>query len=221
MAFRLNSNEKLYFEKRKGRPTLSRSKESSGGSFAKVYISIIPFLIFELLAEWKLRLPLGGAFFPLGYLFFWAIFFTYYEPKNLEKKFIYYEDNFSLAQVFPLLITALIWFVRFLFLDTFNFLFFGKKYTTIRKARQVSVRVVERLEPPKPTFPKDFVDSLQLLGLSAETTKEWALVHRQYRALAKKLHPDLNPALTQSGNRFIKIDKAYKQLEKYKNIYLK
>ena len=43
--------------------------------------------------------------------------------------------------------------------------------------------------------------------------RDWGLIQKRYRDLAKKYHPDLNPELTQAGNRFILVDAAYRKLE--------
>jgi DnaJ-class molecular chaperone len=49
--------------------------------------------------------------------------------------------------------------------------------------------------------------------------RDWATIQKRYRELAKKYHPDLNPELTQAGNRFMLYDAAYRKLEAAKFRY--
>src|SRR5450631_1681193 len=53
-------------------------------SFMTVYLSFVPFMIAEYFAEANYEIP-SGLVFPLGYLLFWAFYYTYYKPGYLEE----------------------------------------------------------------------------------------------------------------------------------------
>ncbi len=71
--------------------------------------------------------------------------------------------------------------------------------------------------PQVVTLPSDVITALAALGL--KETRSWDEIHRRYRELAKRFHPDLNPDITSIGNRFMAIDAAYRKLSGVKARY--
>lgn len=67
--------------------------------------------------------------------------------------------------------------------------------------------------------PQEIEAALLVLGL--KDCREWNVIHKRYRELAKQVHPDLNPDLTAAENRFILYDGAYRKLMAVKDRYFK
>jgi len=68
-------------------------------------------------------------------------------------------------------------------------------------------------------LPKEIESALLTLGL--KNCRDWSVIHKRYRELAKQVHPDLNPELTAAENRFIIYDNAYRKLVAVKRRYFK
>ena len=66
-------------------------------------------------------------------------------------------------------------------------------------------------------LPRELTNALGIMGIPE--ARDWSVIQKRYRELAKKFHPDLNPDLTQAGNRFMLYDAAYRKLEAAKDRY--
>lgn len=172
-------------------------------SFLALYLSLIPFVMFEYLIELQTELP-SGLIFPLAYLLFWAYYYTYYKPTELEEC-LSKPKGINLSSMFTLILGVAIWFVKTTFVKLVDFLFrfllkpIPQKTNLKTKHRTVTIKL-----------PADILEALKTLGLSERSS--WQEIHTRYRELAKRYHPDLHPEITKSGNRFMMYDTAYKKL---------
>ncbi|MFM8270090.1 MAG: J domain-containing protein, partial [Pseudomonadota bacterium] len=86
---------------------------------------------------------------------------------------------------------------------------------------QPQSRPLPRRAPQSPVnsngLPKEIENALSLLGLKG--CRDWNVIHKRYRELAKRFHPDLNPDITSAGNRFMIYDGAYRRLSLVKEKY--
>ncbi len=188
-------------------------------SFATVYFSVVPFLALEYWAEVTDGVP-GGLIFPVGFLLFWAFYYTYYKPGFLENRLTAAPAQFNLTAIPTMILGVLIWFVKVTFVELSHLVVF--QWMVKRPAPKAPPRPSAQTQAqssaagakpaPPPLLAPDLIAALQDLGLKPGCT--WKDIHRQYRALAKQLHPDLNPDITDFGHRFMRVDAAYHRLEK-------
>jgi len=136
-----------------------------------------------LALEWFLEAQMDGLppglGFPVGFLLFWAFYYTFYRSGLIESKL----------------------------------------GSSIRPNEK---KVAQPTSPPVASpqgLPKEIENALSLLGLKG--CRDWGIIHKRYRELAKKFHPDLNPEITTAGNRFIIYDGAYRRLSAVKEKYFK
>lgn len=112
----------------------------------------------------------------------------------------------------------------------FLFWVFFYTYRQSEKIQSVTKPSVEWSHPKKEevplqktgspqALPREVENALSLLGLKG--CRDWGVIHKRYRELAKKFHPDLNPDITTAGNRFIIYDGAYRRLNAVKEKYFK
>jgi len=87
------------------------------------------------------------------------------------------------------------------------------------RPEQIFIRKEAEPEKKEPALPPDIQSALKILGL--QNCRDWAVIHKRYRELAKQVHPDLNPELTAAENKFILYDSAYRKLSAVKNLYFK
>jgi hypothetical protein len=197
-------------------------------SLKGIYISLFLFIGLEYIAELKFDAIPSGLVFPLGFLLFWGFFYTYYKPNFLEEK-LTGPKEWNLIQI-PLSVLSFIALVIHIIGEEFLFLF--KKEAPKKKKQLEEIRFDEDdytakpeadafihppQNPPPSRLPLDIREALQSLGLSEQAT--WTEIHKRYRELAKKLHPDLHPDQTDFGEHFILVDKAYRRLESHKSRY--
>lgn len=71
--------------------------------------------------------------------------------------------------------------------------------------------------PQTPGLPSDVLQQLAILGLGE--CRDWNIIHKRYRELAKLYHPDLNREITEVGRRFMTYDGAYRKLLAVKEKY--
>ncbi len=190
-------------------------------SFTTVYLSVIPFAAAEYFTELSIEMLPGGLVFPVGFLLFWAFYYTYYKPGFLENR-LASPQKVDLAGIPTLMIGILIWFVKVTMVELSHLLVFQwvtkpkpepRRATAHAKAKHTHGSGPHAVpnKPPSLLSP-DLVQALQILGLKPGCG--WKDIHRQYRALAKQFHPDLNPEITDFGHRFMKVDEAYHRLSK-------
>jgi len=206
------------------------------GGFRGLYLTLFPFLVAEYFAELHYDSLPSGIVFPLGYVLFWAFYYTYYQPGFLEEK-LSEKKKWDLLSVPTVLIGALIWFVKVCVIEFGEKVILGSLLGITTKRRADQPRPQQQRPPNRPTgerhfhahtnpnpprpahlgLPRDLENALAILGLSG--CRDWASIHKRYRELAKKFHPDLNPEITQVGNRFMIYDAAYRKLEAAKAKY--
>ena len=195
-------------------------------SFVGVYGSLIPFLGAEYIVELTLDSLAPGLIFPVGFLLFWAFYYTYYQPSFLEEK-LKSPTDISIVSLVSLGIGLVIWFVKVTLVEITDFLLF--KWARKPKAPPRVLRSYPKEPIPQVSsssqspriarrvLPGDVVAALKLLGLSESAS--WDQIHQQYRQLAKKYHPDLHPETTRAGERFMAYDAAYRKLRAVKGSF--
>jgi hypothetical protein len=195
----------------------------STDSWSKLYLSIVPFLILEYVLEMHYETMISGFVFPTGYLLFWAFYFSYYRPGSLETA-LSDSHRTDLSRLPFLFLGTAIWLVKNLVTMFGRVLGVGHARPKPAPARpkivysrpQSTARPhtppprPKSPPPPPPGLPREVVDALAILGLAP--CRDWNLVHKRYRELAKKFHPDLNHEITSAGSRFMMYDAAYKRL---------
>lgn len=193
-------------------------------SFAMVYLSVIPFGVAEYVVELNYEVLPGALIFPIGFLLFWAFYYTYYKPGFLENRLTAPTQDLTAVPV--LLLGVLIWFVKVTFVELSHLVLLqwwagAKPQASVRAkpapagAHKAPPRPAAAPKAPPSLLPPDAMDALLVLGLKPGCS--WRDIHRQYRALAKQFHPDLNPDITDFGRRFMKVDTAYHRLEKLRS----
>lgn len=199
------------------------------------YFSIVGFVALEGLLQFKFAKYPSGLIFPTGYLVFWAFFFTYYKPGHLENK-LSNESKWDLSGIPETLLSSCIWFVKVMFVELIE-----KLISSVLKGEKAKIKPAASTKNRKSSFsqgdsfrkatyhhkeiksepvmllPRDLNNALHVMGIPHE--REWITIQKRYRELAKRHHPDLNPDLTQAGNRFMLYDAAYRKLEAAKHIY--
>jgi len=194
--------------------------DSNSRSSQHLYWSVPCFLVLEWILESRLDGLPPGLSFPFGFLLFWAFYYTYRKPGHLESK-LQSSDRWENSSVLSVVLEASIWFVKVVCVELSELLLirwlgraeFVSKPSPRRPARTAPPPIVSDV------LPKEIENALSLLGLKG--CRDWNLIHKRYRELAKKFHPDLNPDITSVGNRFIIYDGAYRRLSLVKEKYFK
>jgi hypothetical protein len=201
-------------------------------SFTMIYVSFVPFAGLEYAAEYLVSSIPAGLVFPMGFLLYWAFYYTYYRPGALETR-LQRTSFFNALNLFHMLVGTAIWLVKItvVYVGELLLSMLWAPAKTAESASPPLSYVFKQTPPPfeKPahantaTFPQpeplpeEARQALAVLGLSQ--TSDWTEIHRRYRLLAKKFHPDLNPEITESGSHFIRFDVAYKRLLQHRNRY--
>ena len=196
------------------------SLSSTSKNTQHLYWSVPCFLVLEWFLETRLeRLP-PGLSFPFGFLLFWAFYYTYLKPGHLESK-LQSSDRWENSSVVSVVLEASIWFVKIVFVELSELLLIRWLAKARPSPKHSSPKVTRPVHPPivSDALPKEIENALSLLGLKG--CRDWNLIHKRYRELAKKFHPDLNPDITVVGNRFIIYDGAYRRLSLVKEKYFK
>src|SRR5450631_1123192 len=83
-------------------------------SFLTVYASAIPFLALEYIAERNYEFLPSGLVCPVGYLMFWAFYYTYYRPGFLEDRLTSAAPRTLLnpTAILGVILGVAIWFVK-------------------------------------------------------------------------------------------------------------
>lgn len=224
----------LYEHRSHPQTSASRAEASDKGA---LYLSLFAFIAAEYFLELKVnRLP-SGLMFPFGFLIFWAFYYTYYQPGQLEKT-LSSEKKWDISGVPMTVLTTCILFVKVVVVELIEKLISGllssrQPKVNPRAASRRTTHFHSRTQPlhePKPQrlretiphskvseLPKELTNALGIMGIPE--ARDWGIIQKRYRELAKKYHPDLNPELTQAGNRFMLYDAAYRKLELAKHRY--
>ncbi len=203
-----------------------------------VVVSLVAFAAAEFFVELNIDSLPGGLVFPFGFILFWAFYYTYYRPNNLENH-LRPLSEMSFPNVFGVVFGVTVWFVKVTVVGIFDVIFvrWWQTEATPKAKPQAGPRAQphqERKEstgsysyrprpeaPPagKTGLPSDLATALHILGIE-DREPTWDIIHKRYRELAKKFHPDLNREITQ-GHRFIRIDQAYRKLSAGKGSFFK
>jgi hypothetical protein len=165
------------------------------------------------------RMP-SALVFPVGFLLFWAFYFTFYKPNVLEEKL---SDPLRWQVSFPpsLVLGLVLWFIKASFLEL-RYLVLEAPFSRFQRLEKPKIKVTEEkpvvASAPTAKYSPEITAALRVLGIESLNIVTWNEIHRRYRFLAKKLHPDLNRTGTQ-GRRFIEVDQAYRQLVRQKNLF--
>lgn len=223
-------------------------------NFTKVYLSVVPFFALELALRKSWPVYPHGIVFPVGFLLFWAFYYTYYKPGMLEDR-LAERSQWTPGRILVVLAGVTIWFVKATVVELGQLLMLLPRTATsrrhkARKARKAAKRTEERERhagrrpPPLPgestspgtdpgiaadpqnltrvfvldrdrrpvavAMPRDVLYALTVLGLDVRSS--WDDIHKRYRELAKKYHPDLAQDGTLGGRRFLQVDAAYRRL---------
>ncbi len=204
-----------------------------------LYLSIGAFVAVEYFLQLKFNRYSSGLLFPMGFLFFWAFYYTYYQPGDLEKR-LTSERKWDLSGIPVTLMTSCIWFVKIVFVELTEKIITSLISSKKQRAREPQYRTKPKVysapsESSKSQplnkdqtphgrqdetitlLPRELINALGVMGIPNE--RDWNMIQKRYRELAKKYHPDLNPELTQAGNRFMLYDVAYRKLESSKTKY--
>ena len=192
----------------------------NGIPVALLYTSLLPFLLIEFGSEFYAEKLPAGLFFPTGFFLFWAFYYTYQRPGALETRLG--ANATWKPHEFPALLLALvIWGAKTLLSlvskSLIHVLYLPPKPTP--QPKTAPPRAEPAYAHSEPAVPADARDALRILGLPATT--DWLTIHKRYRDLAKRYHPDLNPQDTLAGRRFMKYDAAYRSLARYRGSYFK
>src|SRR3989338_1564084 len=100
-------------------PTLVDARNS----FSMVYTSLLLFVGLELMTEAVATAIPGGLVFPMGFLLFWAFYYTYYRPGLLEAN-LTTRQGWRVWNIPSLLLGALIWVIKTVVVELGEFVFF-------------------------------------------------------------------------------------------------
>lgn len=186
-------------------------------NFMAVYFTVAPFVAVEYLAEVSYEVLPPGLIFPMGFLLFWAFYYTYYKPGYLEER-LTEPAQWNLAVVPGLVLGLAIWFVKVTLSELLGF--FSPRAaaptpgTAPRRHPNRTVPLPDELQAfvgvSRTPLPQEVLAALRVLGLDEGAT--WGDIQHRYRQLAKRYHPDLNPDITTSGTRFMLYHAAYEKL---------
>lgn len=199
----------------------SVSSAPAADSHTALYASAGLLLGLEVFLEVKYDALPQGIAFPFGFLLLWAFYYTYLKPGHLEGK-LKSPQRWESASIPTVLISSAIWFVKICIVELTETLIL--KWVLKTPAAPPPKRPEPVIFRPKPSpkseaLPREIENALSLLGLKG--CRDWNLIQKRYRELAKRFHPDLNPELTGAGNRFIIYDGAYRRLAAVKEKYFK
>ena len=229
-------------------PTAGATADIAGDprdSFGRVYLSAIPFLVAEYFVEAKSDFLPSGLVFPTGFLLFWAFYYTYYRPGMLENRLSELPNRWDLSAFPSLLIGLAIWFVKITLQEVLHLVAWVSPAPQVVKAkpkmhhhtnyyRRASTHQHTHSRPHRPQtppplnqqartqtpgLPADIQEALFVLGIPKE--RDFQMIHKRYRELAKRYHPDLNHEVTASGREFMRIDSAYRKIVRVKAVYFK
>jgi len=194
------------------------SLDSNSKNPHHLYWSVPCFLVLEWFLETRFDGLPTGLSFPFGFLLFWAFYYTYLKPGHLESK-LQSSDRWENSSVISVVLEASIWFVKIVCVELSELLLIRWLGKAAPKPKPSSQKANRSTPPPivPDALPKEIENALSLLGLKG--CRDWNLIHKRYRELAKKFHPDLNPDITTVGNRFIIYDGAYRRLSLVKEKY--
>lgn len=194
-------------------------------SFVPVWLSLPPFLMLEYFVELSFPMIPSALVFPVGFLLYWAFYFTFYKPNVLEDRL---SDPFRAQFHFApsLILGFILWFLQASLLEARYLLWDAHRKPRELEAGDVTEKfkklvdgsAAKKPEPAPSRYPDEVLRALAALGLGGTGELKWEQVHKRYRTLAKKLHPDLNGTGTQ-GRRFIEVDQAYRSLIKRKDLF--
>lgn len=204
-------------------------------NFKKVYFSVLPFCGLEWMLRKAWVVYPHGIVMPIGFLLFWAFYYTYYKPGMLEER-LAERSQWTPGRIGVVLAGVTIWFVKATVVELGQLLMLLPRAATARKAK-VAAPPKRTSPPPLPkedtqhtadanltrvfvldrdrkpvaiALPRDVLYALTVLGLDVRSS--WDDIHKRYRELAKKYHPDLNQDGTLGGRRFLQVDAAYRRL---------
>ncbi len=215
-----------------------------------VVVSLVAFAAAEFFVELNIDSLPGGLVFPVGFILFWAFYYTYYRPNTLENR-LKPLSEMSFPNVFGIVFGVLVWFVKVTVVGLFDMVFvrwWNRPAAAKSKARPAQKSSDEQTgsyktgsyhanagsyssyrprpentsskAPPGPKpLPSDLQTALHVLGIE-DRAPTWDAIHKRYRELAKKFHPDLAGDITQ-GHRFIRLDQAYRKLSSGKGTFFK
>ena len=107
-------------------------------SFLTIYLSLVPFIVCEYFAEVNYDFLPSGIVFPLGYLLFWAFYYTYYKPGFLEER-LSTPRKWDINGIPAILVGVAIWFVKITVVELSGILFgrwlFRQNLARAHKAR--------------------------------------------------------------------------------------
>jgi hypothetical protein len=226
-----NYREQIY--KNRAHPHAQRPahppKAHEGDSLWIAQMSFIPFLFLEYMAEKRFEMLPSGIVFPVGYLIFWAFYYTYCSPGYLEGK-LQGPKKWDTVGIPAVLFGVAIWVVKVLVVELTDTLIARGLLGLAKKPAPKRVNMNQKAHSQKqththttshshnahapsqgePALPPDITAALGILGIPH--CRDWATIHRRYRELAKLTHPDLNPDTTQTGRKFMIVDAAYRKL---------
>ncbi len=222
-------------------------------SLLPIGLSLLIFAGLEYFVEVSIESLPGGLVFPVGFLLFWAFYYTYYRPNRLESG-LKPLSEMSFPNIFGMVFSVAVWFVKVTVVGVFDLLFVrwwkaepqanrpaasprGKgedtgsySYRFEPRAKpqadggyfdsRAAAREAQTSKPTSEPLPPELRLALNVLGLESGVPT-WDAIHKRYRELAKKFHPDLNQEITRVGNRFIKVDQAYRTLTAGKGKFFK
>jgi len=202
-----------------------RPQDQTTESLTPLYLSAIAALVLEYVAERSIHALPTGFVFPATYLLFWAFYYTYVRPGFLEKN-LAGENKWDQLGIFGVLLGGLIWTVKVFLLEFVEqllsrWLFTSQKTRPLRE-RPIITNAQKPIHQPPPAYsspplPPDVQSALGILGLRG--CRDFNVIQKRYRELAKKYHPDLNPDITTGGRRFMLYDAAYRKLTIVKEQY--
>jgi hypothetical protein len=115
----LNAREyRDYLYRNQAHPYAPAPVRDAGG-FSGLYLTLFPFLVAEYFAELHYESLPSGIVFPLGYVLFWAFYYTYYQPGFLEEK-LTEKKKWDLLSVPTVLLGAVIWFTKICVVEFFE-----------------------------------------------------------------------------------------------------
>lgn len=206
-----------YLHQTRSHPEAPASAEA-GQSFKGIYTSFIPFLALEWFLEVRFEALPQGIGFPFGFLLFWAFYYTYFKPGQLETR-LKSPQRWESGTIPSVVLGSAIWFVKIVVVELSEVLllrwFLGTD--SKQKPQAFSKGPTPIVSSSSSSLPREIENALCLLGL--KDCRDWTVIHKRYRELAKKFHPDLNPELTAAGNRFMIYDGAYRRLSAVKEKY--
>lgn len=210
-------------------------------NFKKVYLSVLPFFALEYALRKTWPVYPHGIVFPVGFLLFWAFYYTYYKPGMLEDR-LAERSQWTPGRILVVLAGVTIWFVKATVVELGQLLMLLPRAASARRSAGAAKPSRRSAPPPLPqegtnpgvaaptdtshltrvfvldrdrrpvavALPRDVLYALTVLGLDVRSS--WDDIHKRYRELAKKYHPDLAGDGTLGGRRFMQVDAAYRRL---------